>query len=272
MLKVGETIQSFSDLAEEKCVLLRHNPIGFWLGSLFAGAYVGIGIILIFSVGQPLDASLRPLVMGASFGIALTLVVFAGAELFTGYTMYMSIGLLRGRIRMPDLARTWGVTWIGNLIGSAAVASLFVLGGGGQVLKPSAPLIFDVAAYKMNSEPLALLARAILCNWLVCLAVWTSARTTSDSAKCILIFWCLFAFIAGGFEHSVANMTLFTVALLSSHPESVTWSGMWHNLFWVTLGNTISGAAILGWGYVQVSGVEPVRRERDVDRLGQPLG
>ena len=266
MIKVGEAIQSFSKLAEVKASLLRQNPVGFWLGALFAGAYVGIGIILIFSVGQPLEASLRPLVMGASFGIALILVVFAGAELFTGYTMYMSIGLLRGRIRIPDLVRTWGVTWTGNLIGSAAVASLFVLGGGGHVLKPGATLIFDIAAYKMNSEPLSLLARAILCNWLVCLAVWTSARATSDSAKCILIFWCLFAFIASGFEHSVANMTLFIVALLGNHPETVTWSGMWHNLVWVTLGNTISGAIFMGWGYVQVSSVEPASKPDDVAR------
>lgn len=252
-MRVADTIEAFSDLARSKSELLRCNPLGFWVSSMFAGAYVGIGIILIFSVGQPIEAGFRPLVMGASFGIALTLVVFAGAELFTGHTMYMSIGLLRRRIRYVELARSWTVTWLGNLAGAALLAAIFVAGGGGQILKPGATLIFDVAAYKMNSEPLALFARAILCNWLVCLAVWTAARSSSDAAKCILIFWCLFGFIASGFEHSVANMTLFMVALLAEHPETITWNGMGYNLFWVTLGNAVSGAIVLGWGYVQIA-------------------
>jgi formate/nitrite transporter FocA (FNT family) len=68
-------------------------------------------------------------------------------------------------------------------------------------------------AAKMNAPVLSLVARAVLCNWLVCLAIWMSARTTSDAAKCILIFWCLFGFIGTGYEHSVANMTLLIIAL-----------------------------------------------------------
>jgi nitrite transporter NirC len=94
-----------------------------------------------------------------------------------------------------------------------------------------------------------LFARGILCNWLVCLAIWTSARMTSDSAKCIVIFWCLYAFIASGFEHSIANMTLFSIALLAPHPPTVTLGGMGWNLLWVTLGNIVSGAGIMGVGY-----------------------
>lgn len=252
-MDVGETIEQFANLARKKSKALSGNFPGFFISAMFAGAYVGIGIILIFSVGQPVDPGLRPLVMGASFGIALTLVIFAGSELFTGHTMYMTIGYLRRTVTLSDLSRAWTATWIGNLAGSALLAVLFVIGGGGYVLKTGATLIFDVAAYKMNSEPAALVARAILCNWLVCLAVWMAARTNSDTAKCVLIFWCLFAFIASGFEHSVANMTLFTVALLAEHPGTITWSGMAHNLFWVTLGNAVSGAIVMACGYAQVA-------------------
>lgn len=252
-MSIDETFDEFADLARKKSAMLRLNLLGFLIGAMFAGAYVGIGIILIFSVGQPIDAALRPLVMGASFGIALTLVVFAGSELFTGHTMYMTIGYLRRTVALSELAKAWTASWIGNLAGSAMLAALFVIGGGGYILKPGATMIFDVAAYKMHSEPAALLARAMLCNWLVCLAVWTAARTHSDTAKCILIFWCLFAFIASGFEHSVANMTLFCVALLADHPDTITWSGMAHNLFWVTLGNTLSGAIVMAGGYSQVA-------------------
>ena len=105
----------------------------------------------------------------------------------------------------------------------------------------------------MNAPAIALFARAILCNWLVCLALWMSGRMTSDAAKCIAIFWCLFAFIGSGFEHSVANMTLLAIALLSDHPETITVGGMVYNLVWVTLGNIVSGAIIMGAGYWTMS-------------------
>jgi nitrite transporter NirC len=250
------TIGHFAELAATKAQALRRNPIGFLIASAMAGAYVGLGILLIFTLGQSIDPSVRGLVMGACFGIALTLVVFAGCELFTGHTMFMAFGVLHGTIGVRDLRSSWIMTWVGNLIGSALLAWVFYLGGGGQILKSGADLIFKAADYKMNSPAVALVARGILCNWLVCLALWTSARATSDSAKCILIFWCLFAFIACGFEHSVANMTIFSVALLGDHPPQVSLVGALHNLAWVTLGNTIAGVFFMAGAYRWAS--EPV--------------
>lgn len=233
-MKPEDTVRAFGELAVAKIAAIAANPVGFWVSSMMAGAYVGMGILLIFSVGQTADPSVRNLTMGVSFGIALTLVVFAGSELFTGHTMYMSIGRLTGRIRTIDMFRAWGITWGGNLVGSAILGGLFVLGGGGVVLQDGGQdLIHAVAYKKMSSSAIELFVRAILCNWLVCLAIWGAARTTNDMAKCVIIFWCLFAFIAAGFEHSVANMTLFSVALFSEHPDSVTVLGALRNLFWV---------------------------------------
>ncbi len=249
-----KTLDLFAELAASKVQALRFNPGGFFIASAMAGAYVGIGILLIFNIGQTIDPSIRSLVMGASFGVALTLVIFAGSELFTGHTMFMSIGLLRGTVGLSGLCASWIMTWVGNLAGSALLAWLFYAGGGGQILKDGADLIFNVSAFKMNSPAGALVARGILCNWLVCLAIWTSARATSDSAKCILIFWCLFAFIACGFEHSVANMTIFSVALLGHHPAGVSLEGMFYNLAWVTLGNAIAGAVFMAGAYWLASG------------------
>ncbi|MGA7323099.1 MAG: formate/nitrite transporter family protein [Rhodomicrobium sp.] len=249
-----KTIDYFADLAAGKVQAMRSNPMGFLIASMMAGAYVGVGILLIFSIGQTIDPSVRSLAMGASFGVALTLVIFAGSELFTGHTMMMTIGLMRGSVGLSGLCASWILTWIGNLAGSALLAWLFYAGGGGAILKQGADLIFNVSAYKMNSAPEALVARGILCNWLVCLAIWTSARVTSDAAKCILIFWCLFAFIACGFEHSIANMTIFAVALLGNHPASVTVEGMFYNLGWVTLGNAIAGAIFMAGAYLRVNG------------------
>jgi len=247
-------IDQFAETAASKARAIRDNPLGFFIASAMAGAYVGIGIILIFSLGQLVDPSIRPLVMGASFGIALTLVVFAGSELFTGHTMIMTLGVLKGTAKPSDLGRSWGMTWTGNLAGSVLIAAIFVLGGGGQIMKEGADFIYTAASAKMSAAPLALLARGILCNWLVCLALWSSARAKDDTTKCIIIFWCLFAFIASGYEHSVANMTVFALALLGNHPETVTLAGAAYNLFWVTLGNIISGVVFVAGGYFLANG------------------
>jgi len=264
-MQYDQSIDRFAEKAAGEIKMLRENPLGFFVAAMMAGAYVGIGILLIFSVGEFVDPSVRRLVMGASFGIALTLVVFAGSELFTGHTMYMTHGLLRGRTGLGDLGRVWSVGWIANLVGCMLLGALFVAGGS-AILGQDDGLIYKVAAKKMNDAPSALIARAILCNWLVCLALWTSSRTENDAAKCILIFWCLFAFIASGFEHSIANMTIFSVALLSPHPETITVAGAGYNLLWVTIGNVISGTVFMGLGYWIVAGQGSGRTLKDKGR------
>jgi len=253
-----DTVDNFAAVARQKADFLKRSPLGFWISSMMAGAYVGLGIILIFSVGSDADPAYRALIMGASFGIALTLVIFAGSDLFTGHTMFMPMGLFRGRVRAGDVASAWAMSWAGNLIGCAVLAALFIAGGGGAMLHSKSNFLMTVAAAKMNAPVLSLFARAILCNWLVCLAIWMSARMTSDAAKCIAIFWCLFAFIGSGYEHSVANMTLLLIALLGEHPDTVTWGGLAYNLFWVSLGNIVAGAGIMAAGYWTMSRPAPV--------------
>lgn len=243
-----ETVDQFADLAAAKAAFLKRSPLGFWISAMMAGAYIGLGIILIFSVGNSVDESIRPVIMGASFGIALTLVIFAGSDLFNAHTMFMTFGWLRRRTKMRDVLGCWFGSWAGNLAGSLLLAVVFVAGGGGK-----APLILSVAAAKMSAPALELVARGALCNWLACLAVWTSARMTSDAAKCIAIFGCVYAFSASGFEHSVANMTLLSIALLVPHPATVSLTGLGWNLLWVTLGNLLSGAGIMGLGYFLAS-------------------
>lgn len=254
-MTIGTTVLDFAQVARSKADFLNKSPFGFGLSAMMAGAYVGMGILLIFSVGQGVDPGIRPIVMGASFGIALTLVIFAGSELFTGHTMYMTQGRLVGSVTTTEVVKCWTMSWIGNLAGAALLALLFILGGSAVVLKSGGnDLIHMVAAKKIQSSPVELVARAMLCNWLVCLAIWTSARTKNDMAKCVIIFWSLYAFIAAGFEHSVANMTVFAVALFSEHAADITYAGAMNNLFWVTLGNAISGAGFMGAAYWYVGG------------------
>src|ERR671936_516386 len=107
----------------------RASPGGFFVASMLAGAYVGIGIILIFVLGQQVPPEFQKLVMGATFGIALTLVVIAGAELFTGHTMFMALRGYRGLGTFGDIGASWAMTWAGNLAGSLGLVALFALGG-----------------------------------------------------------------------------------------------------------------------------------------------
>ncbi len=219
--------------------------------SALAGVYLAFGMALIFSVGGPLAAAGSPvvkLVMGVSFGIALTLVIFAGSELFTGNNMVGAIGGLTGSItwREAGLINFW--SWFGNLLGSFGLAWL-IAQSGVFAKGPALELITKVAATKMALPAWELFVRGILCNWLICLAVWTAGRTNSDAAKIMLIFWCLFAFIGTGYEHSIANQSLLGMALLLPHGEEVTWAGFWFNQIFVALGNIVGGGLGVGLFY-----------------------
>lgn len=244
-----DTLDGFIATAEKKVALLRDHPMAFYTGALAGGAYVGLGILLIFSIGAVLPVSVQKLAMGLTFAIALILVVIAGAELFTGYTMYMTLGLLAGRVKLRDVMATWGACWVGNLAGAALVATLFAIGGANGLLNDPQSLVYKVADYKMSGSVSALLAKGILCNWLVCLSLWMSSRVKGDVAKCVVIFWCLLAFIASGYEHSVANMTLLSLSVIGRHGDLATLVSAFYNLGVVTVGNVIGGALMVGGLY-----------------------
>lgn len=251
---VLETVEAAVKTAVAKRDYLYANPVGYFMASMLAGLYVGLGIVLIFTIGGPLAQAGHPalkLLMGASFGIALTLVVFAGAELFTGNTLYMTLGWLRGGVRVRDLALVWIISWIGNLAGALALCAAVVHVGS---LGHARDLIATVSTAKMGAAPSVLLVSGVLCNLLVCLALWTASRTRSDAAKIILICMCLMAFIASGFEHSIANMTLLGVGVLGQVADGIGWGGYFHNLLWVTLGNTLGGAVILAGAFHLMAG------------------
>jgi nitrite transporter NirC len=248
---VQDTVEAVAKAAGAKSAFLERSIARYVVLSMLAGAYVGLGIVLIFAIGAPLAAAGSPFVkavMGASFGIALTLIVFAGAELFTGNAFILTVGALDGKSRLGQLAGVWGWSYLGNLVGSLALAWLVAQSGalGGE---PQREFVEGVAAAKMGLDFWPALARGILCNWLVCLALWCSMRTANEGVRLVVIFWCLFGFIGAGFEHSVANMTLLALALFQPHGEAVTWLGYAQNLVPVTLGNVIGGGFFVGGLY-----------------------
>lgn len=147
--------------AAGKLKLLNNNPLGYFMLSVLAGAYIGFGILLVFTLSGALDgAPYTKLVMGCCFGVALSLVIIAGAELFTGNNLVMTAGVLRKTVTIGDAAKLWVVCWIGNLVGSALLAVIFSLTG----LYSNATLsaMTGAAAGKMTAGFIPLLTRGML--------------------------------------------------------------------------------------------------------------
>jgi nitrite transporter NirC len=250
----------YSEAIEEACAQARdkadtvRSPLRYGALATLAGAYVGVAVVLLASVAGPLAASSSPatkLVQGAVFGIALTLVVFAGAELFTGNNMVMLIGWLRGGVSGGAALLVNLASLVGNFVGSVALAAAVHWSG---VLDTAPPgkkaagdgMITTLVTNKMHATDGQLFWRAVLCNALVCLGLWMATRTRSDGAKLAVLFWALLAFIASGFEHSVANMTIFSLAIFN---HTAGWSDLGSNLLVTIPGNIVGGALVVGLPY-----------------------
>ncbi len=244
-------MQKIADASVKKIEYMRKSPVGYLILSALAGIYLGFGITLIFSIGGPIaaagDAAYLKLVMGTSFGIALSLVIFAGSELFTGNNMVFVISRLAKRVGIGPIITLFAMCFVGNFIGSVFLGWLVVAGG--SLTEASQVLILKVAAGKMALGAKEAFIRGILCNWLVCLAVWISLRTKSETARLIMIFWCLFAFIGSGFEHSIANQSLLSMAMFLPHGPEISVAGFINNQIFVTLGNLVGGGAFVGLVY-----------------------
>ncbi|MFV0341669.1 MAG: formate/nitrite transporter family protein [Anaerocolumna sp.] len=238
--------------SKNKSKFFKRSPFRYFIASMLAGMFVGFGILLIFSIGGYLTGyPFAKIIMGACFGIALSLVVMAGSELFTGNNMIMSAGLFSRSVSCTDVIKLWIVCFIGNWLGSFVLAWLFYKAGLAQGVVGE--FITTASAAKMGLSFVPLFVRGILCNILVCLAIWCSFRLKSESGKLIMIFWCLFAFITSSFEHSIANMTLLSISLFAPFEATITLSGYFYNILTVTLGNMVGGIFFVALPYYIIS-------------------
>jgi nitrite transporter len=246
-----ETVQALGTQAAVKLAGQRRSLVSHLVRSMLAGMYVGAAIVLIFTIGGLLSreapGAVR-LTMGVCFGGALTMVIFAGSELFTGSNLVLTLGVLTRQARLTDLGANWFWTWVGNLAGSVLLA-VMVIRTGLLDADPINGFVLKLVETKMNLPAEQLFWRAVLANWLVCLGVWMAARAKEESARILLIWWCMFTFITSGFEHSIANMCGLMLGLLLPHGEAITWNGYWYNLSLATLGNIIGGAVFVAGMY-----------------------
>jgi len=231
--------------------------------SVLAGAFIALGAIFATTVtagGGDLPFGILRLVGGLAFSLGLILVVVAGAELFTGNNLVVMAWASR-RVRTAQVARNWALVYLGNFVGALATAGLLFVGkqyefGDGAVGVQA----LSIAASKTSLGFVQAIALGALCNGLVCLAVWLcySARTTAD--KILSIVPPIAAFVAAGFEHSVANMFFIPMGLLVKSDEAfvsrqdavpsltdLTWDRfVTVNLVPVTIGNIVGGALMVG--------------------------
>ena len=236
--------------------------------SVLAGAFIALGAIFATTVaagGAELPYGVVRLLAGLAFTLGLILVVVAGAELFTGNNLIVMAWASR-RVATAALLGNWVVVWIGNFLGAFATALIVYVSeqytfGGGAVGQTA----LGIAATKTSLGFVQAIALGILCNALVCLAVWLTfgAHTTTD--KILAIIPPIAAFVAAGFEHSVANMYFISIGLLVKSdddfvagldPDTVpdlsdlTWASFFRdNLLPVTIGNVIGGGLMVGAVY-----------------------
>ncbi|MCD2194366.1 formate/nitrite transporter family protein [Actinomycetospora endophytica] len=272
-IPVPEAIDEQAEVAASKSRASR-SPGSYLVSAALAGAYVGVAVCLMLAAAGPLNGMNSPftkLVQGLVFGIALTLVVFAGGELTTGNMMTMVIALFdRAKRTGPGAVVAVIVfSFVGNLVGGLVFSLLIEASGVLKIANPGQPpamlnFLLALAKSKSTESISAMFFRGVLCNFLVCLGVWMAARTRSDGAKLVVLFWALLAFITTGFDHVVANMTVLALGLFSGAP-GVTVGSFASNMLWVGLGNLVGGA-LLGAGYAYISrGEKPIGPEGVAD-------
>lgn len=226
--------------------------------SILAGAFIGLGALYFVIVKS--DASLgfavRQVLGGLVFSLGLILVVIAGAELFTGNNL-LAMAWADGKISTRELLRNWAIVCVGNLVGAAGLALLVFFSRHPEMNNGAiAQEYLRIAATKVAMPFWTAFFNGVLCNVLVCLAVWMALAGRSVIDKVVVVILPISAFVAAGFEHSVANMYFIPLAMLLQTANdtgvstlTVTWVGFMNNLVPVILGNLVGGSVLVGLVY-----------------------
>lgn len=262
-LTTGEILEKVSDSGIAKA---EGKTLRLLIWALLAGAYIAFGaqasqMVSFNLLADPDSLGVGRLVSAAVFPVGLMMVVLCGAELFTGNCL-MIIGVLDRKIRISGMLRNWVLVYLGNFLGALLVVALMKSTGlwetGSDLLGAS---VIKTAQAKVQLSFGQAFVRGILCNWLVCLAVWMSTGARETVSKIFAIWFCIGLFVISGFEHSIANMYFIPagiaaaadsgLAQLAGCDVSVLTVGNFliKNLLPVTLGNILGGGLFVGMVY-----------------------
>jgi formate transporter len=230
---------------------------------VLAGAFIALGAAFFTTVTTSTDLGYGPtrLLGGVAFSLGLILVVIAGAELFTGNNL-MVMAWAGRRVTTMQLLRAWTVVYAGNLVGAVATAMLVMLSGQWRFADYAVGAnAVKIANAKVQLDFAEAFFLGVLCNALVCLAVWLTYSARSNVDKALAVVFPISAFVASGYEHSIANMYFIPLGLLIKSQDAVLAAGgldasqladldlmhfLFANLLPVTLGNLVGGGLLVG--------------------------
>lgn len=239
--------------AEERLRQLRAEPLGFIAQSAQAGILIGVAIALLIEmlvVATP--AGTRPgwgqLLIAVA--VAFPLVLWAGADLFTGHVLSASVAAFERRVCWRDAVRLWAVSYAANLVGALLAAAM--LAGTGLFAQGRArETLLSLVEQKASLSFAEAFFRGALCAFLVALAGWMGLRVEFRLGRPVLLFWAVYAFFAAGYDMGVADAALAGMAALAP-PSGLPWYVLWQHLLPVTLGN-LGGASVLVAGGLWLS-------------------
>ena len=231
--------------------------------AILGGAFIGLGALyyIVVRSDPTLGFAARQVLGGGVFCLGLIMVVVAGAELFTGNNLLV-MARAQGLITTSQVLRNWAIVLFGNLIGAAGLAVLVYLADHATLNDGKVGQAYlSIAAGKAALPFWTAFFKGVLCNALVCLAIWMSMAGRGVFDKVVVLLFPISAFIAAGFEHSVANLYFFSLALLLDQGQDAALAlGMARNLAAVVLGNAVGGGVLVGMVYylIYVRGLKRV--------------
>lgn len=235
-------VETISNIATTKKTLLDDYKLKYFIRSVFAGFFVS-GALGLNLICNNLFAKTNPpvgkMLGGIYFSLAVLLIVMVGGELFTGNTFVMSFGSIDKKVSWIDTLKVCMASYFGNFVGAVLFAVLFYLSGASgteEYIRLSMP-------NKVYIPYMQLFVRAILCNFLVCIAILCGIKMKEEVGKIVMIVLVISAFIISGYEHSIANMGYYTFSILYT-PE-VPIVRLFLNLLIATVGNAIGGGLML---------------------------
>ncbi|MXR38266.1 formate/nitrite transporter family protein [Craterilacuibacter sinensis] len=228
--------------ASAKRTVLRTATARYFLSAAFAGALIALVLAVSMRLGQLFHSNGSPyyaIAYSAFFGTALVAIIVSKTELFTSNVMYMTLGKLTGRVSSGEMLASWSTVYFGNLAGILLFTVVWMQTGGlGDY--PADHVASQIAAVKTGAPFMKIFWKGVLCNWIICLAVWLPMKLENEMAKIALVFLLVFAFFFSGFEHSIANMALFSLVVAHA-PEALSFADIMHNMLPATLGNIVGG-------------------------------
>lgn len=242
-----DDIQLLNSVGINKILMAKDDPIRFFIRSVMAGLYLGGAMILSYTLGALLSTNypeFSKIAVAMTFGIGLVAICFLGADLFTGNCLTTVIPVFDKKMSVVDLIPAWSICFVGNILGMAFVAFLFIKSGSYDHIFPTylAPLM----EAKLDFNYTQLLLKGILCNFLVCIAGYAGIKVKDDMVRLIMIMLFVAAFVLPGFEHCIANGGFFAMGLtqFGSSMNGLITIGI-HMLI-ATIGNIIGGSIVAG--------------------------